>query len=408
MQVFESIKLAMSSIRGNKLRSILTLLGIAVGLFSIIIVMTSINAVQKSVEDTFNSIGSSNFIIQKWPLLQFGGPRGHQFRNRKDLTIEQGEKLKEITQLPLAIGISQNVSGKTVKYADEKTNPDVAIAGVNLEYLQVFDFKIAEGRLFTKADIDYSRPVCIIGTDIVDKLLNKIYPVGQTIKIDNYNFEVIGVIEKRGSILGQSRDNFVVIPIINFQRIFGNERTSVFAIESRDKDLITATQDEVTGALRKIRKVGLGQENDFEVITNDQLIDQFNSITKYFKLGAGVIAFISLLAAGIGIMNIMLVSVTERTREIGIRKAIGARKNNILAQFVIEAVALSWVGGLIGIIIGLIGGNLVALYLGVSVVLPIEWVIVGLFVTTFVGIVFGVYPAVKASNLDPIEALRYE
>jgi putative ABC transport system permease protein len=408
MQVIESIKLAMSSIRGSKLRSILTLLGIAVGLFSIIIVMTSISAIQKSVEDTFNSIGSSNFIIQKWPALQFGGPRSHQFRNRKDLTVEQGEKLKEITQLPLAVGISQNVSAKTIRFGNEKTNPDVAIAGVNLEYLQAFDLKVTEGRMFTKADIDYSRPVCIIGTDIVDKVLKKIYPVGQTIKIDNYNFEVIGIFEKRGSILGQSRDNFAVIPIGNFQRIYGTERTSTYVIMCRDKDLITATQDEVAGALRKIRRVGLGQENDFEIITNDQLIDQFNSITKYFKLGAGVIAFISLLAAGIGIMNIMLVSVTERTREIGIRKAIGARKINILMQFVIEAVSLSWVGGLIGILLGLIGGNLVALYLGVSVVLPMEWVIAGLFVTTFVGVVFGVYPAVKASNLDPIEALRYE
>jgi putative ABC transport system permease protein len=370
--------------------------------------MTSINAIQKSVEDTFNSIGSSNFIIQKWPALQFGGPRSHQFRNRKDLTVEQGEKLKEITQLPLAIGISQNVSSKTIRFGNEKTNPDVAIAGVNLEYLQAFDLKVTEGRMFTKADIDYSRPVCIIGTDIVDKVLKKIYPVGQTIKIDNYNFEVIGIFEKRGSILGQSRDNFAVIPIGNFQRIYGTERTSTYVIMCRDKDLITATQDEVAGALRKIRRVGLGQENDFEIITNDQLIDQFNSITKYFKLGAGVIAFISLLAAGIGIMNIMLVSVTERTREIGIRKAIGARKINILMQFVIEAVSLSWVGGLIGILLGLIGGNLVALYLGVSVVLPMEWVIAGLFVTTFVGVVFGVYPAVKASNLDPIEALRYE
>jgi putative ABC transport system permease protein len=408
MQFIESIKLALGSIRGNKLRSILTLLGIAVGLFSIIIVMTSINAIQKSVEDTFNSIGTNNFIIQKWPALQMGGPRSRQFRNRKDLTVEQGVKLRELAQLPVALGISLDVSGKTVKFGSEKTNPTVAIAGVNVDYFQCFDLKMADGRLFTKSDIDYSRPVCILGSDVTDKVLKKIYPVGQTVKIDNYNFEVIGVCEKRGSILGQSQDNFAVIPLGNFQRIYGNERTAEFVIMCSNKELITATQDEVIGALRKIRKVGLGQENDFEIVTNDQLIDQFNSITKYFKLGAGVIAFISLLAAGIGIMNIMLVSVTERTKEIGIRKAIGARKNTILMQFVIEAVALSWVGGLIGILAGLIGGNLVALYLGVSVVLPIEWVLVGLFVTTFVGVVFGVYPAVKASNLDPIEALRYE
>ncbi|MDH7605863.1 MAG: FtsX-like permease family protein, partial [Melioribacter sp.] len=167
-------------------------------------------------------------------------------------------------------------------------------------------------------------------------------------------------------------------------------------------------KDEVIGALRKIRKVEASQENDFEIVTNDQLIQQFNDLTKYFKLGAGVIAFIAIIAAGIGIMNIMLVSVTERTREIGIRKAVGAKKKTILTQFVIEATALSWIGGLIGIFFGLIGGNIVAVQLGVPVYIPVEWIIIGLLVTTFVGVVFGVYPALKAANLDPIEALRYE
>jgi putative ABC transport system permease protein len=166
--------------------------------------------------------------------------------------------------------------------------------------------------------------------------------------------------------------------------------------------------DEVIGAMRKIRKVESWQENDFEIITNEQLIQQFNDLTKYVKLGAGIIAFIALLAAGVGIMNIMLVSVTERTREIGVRKAIGAKKKTILAQFVVEAVSLSWIGGLIGILLGVVCGNMVALWIGVAIVLPVEWIIIGLIVTTFVGVLFGVYPAVKASNLDPIEALRYE
>ncbi|KAF0210250.1 MAG: ABC transporter efflux, partial [Ignavibacteria bacterium] len=181
-----------------------------------------------------------------------------------------------------------------------------------------------------------------------------------------------------------------------------------FTVMVKDKEQIEEAKDEVIGALRKIRKVAPGDENDFEIITNEQLVEQFNDITKYFKIGAGVVAFIALLAAGIGIMNIMLVSVTERTREIGIRKAIGARKQNIMAQFVIEAVSLSWFGGLIGILLGVIGGNIVAVALGVNVVIPIDWILIGLTVTTFVGVVFGVYPALKAANLDPIEALRYE
>lgn len=409
MQVYESIKLAYNSIRGSKLRSILTLLGIAVGLFSIIIVMTAISAVQKSVEDTFNKIGTNNFVVQKWPAIQLGGPhRMRQYRNRKDLTVKDGEKLREMTSLPSAVGIGLSKGNITVKYNGEKTNPDVALAGTNFDYFIALDLKISEGRNFSKSDDDYSKPVAVLGPDVVDKLFNNADPIGRAIRIDKYSFEVIGVFERRGSILGRSQDNFICVPLSVFQKHFGTERSAYFFVMAPNKNLIEETMDEVIGAMRKIRKVEPGRENDFEIVTNEQLIEQFNDITKYFKLGAGVVAFIALLAAGIGIMNIMLVSVTERTREIGIRKAIGARKKNILTQFIVEAVSLSWFGGIIGILLGVIGGNIVAVMLGVSIVLPVEWILVGLFVTSFVGIVFGVYPAYKAANLDPIEALRYE
>ncbi|PKL83176.1 MAG: peptide ABC transporter permease [Ignavibacteriae bacterium HGW-Ignavibacteriae-3] len=408
MQILESIKLAFSSIVANKLRSILTLLGITVGLFSIIIVMTAIGAIQQSFEDIFNSIGTNNFIVTKYPAIRIGPHERGKYRNRKDISVQQGEKLREITSLPLAVGMSVNRGGRTLKYNNIKTNPNVAVAGVNQDLFIARDLKIGEGRNLTKADYDFARPTVVIGTDIVEKLFKNIPAVGQTLKIDNFNFEVVGIFEKRGSIFGQSQDNFVAIPLGTFEKIFGSERSASLIIMCRDKESIEKTMDEVIGALRKIRKVESGADNDFEIVTNEQLIQQFNDLTKYFKLGAAVIAFIALLAAGIGIMNIMLVSVTERTREIGIRKAIGAKKKNILTQFVVEAVSLSWVGGMIGIFLGVMGGNLVALQLGVSIILPVEWIITGLLLTTFVGIVFGVYPAVKAANLDPIEALRYE
>lgn len=408
MQVLESIKLALSSIIANKLRSALTLLGITVGLFSIIIVMTAIGAIQKSFEDIFNSIGSNNFIVSKWPAIQLG-PHDHaRFHNRKNLTVKEGIKLKEITTLPVAVGISISTGGRTLKYNNIKTNPNVGIAGVNQDLFLARELKIGVGRNLSKADYDYNRQTVIIGTDIADKLFKSISPIGQEIKIDNFNFEVAGVFEKRGSIFGQSQDNFVAIPLGTFEKVFGTERSASMIIMCQSKEMITKTEDEVIGALRKIRRVASGAENDFEIVTNEQLIQQFNDLTKYFKLGAAVIAFIALLAAGIGIMNIMLVSVTERTREIGIRKAIGAKRKSILTQFVIEAVSLSWFGGLIGIALGVLGGNLVAMQLNVSIILPIEWILIGLLLTTFVGVVFGVYPAVKASNLDPIEALRYE
>ena len=409
MLLFESIKLAFNSIRASKLRSILTLLGIAVGLFSIIIVMTAISAIQNSIETTFNSIGTNNFIIQKWPAIQMGNPhRRRELRNRENLTVKQGEKLREITKLPVAIGISIGRGGRTIKFRNEKTNPNVSVAGVTYDYFMARDLKVVEGRNFTRSDDEGNKPYAVIGADIVDALFKNIDPIGQIIKVDNFNLEVIGVFEKKGSILGQSQDNFVCIPISVFEKYFGSERSASFIVMCKNKESISETMDEVIGALRKIRKVPAGQDNDFEIVTNEQLIEKFNDLTKYFKLGAAVVAFIALLAAGVGIMNIMLVSVTERTKEIGIRKAIGARKQNILTQFVIEAVSLSWFGGMIGIILGVIGGNIVAVALGVSVVVPIDWIVIGLLVTTFVGVAFGVYPAMKAANLDPIEALRYE
>jgi putative ABC transport system permease protein len=407
MLVLESIKMALNSLIKNKLRSILTLLGIAIGLFSIIIVMTAIGAIQSSVESAFNSLGTNNFVVQKFPAIT--GPREwRKYRNRPDLTIEQGERLKAITKLPDAVGISLDKDGMVVKYSNEKTNPNVQLQGLNLDELRVNDLVISQGRGFTQQDENYTHMVCILGSDVAEKLFKNIYPIGQEVRIDLMNLKVIGVYEKRGSVLGAGQDNFVTIPLTVFKKYYGDRRSAGYTIMAPDKSKITETMDEVIGALRKIRKISPGNENDFEIVTNDQLVAQFNDITKYFRLGAAVVAFIALVAAGVGIMNIMMVSVTERTKEIGIRKAIGARKIMIRSQFLMEAIVLSQIGGLIGIILGVIGGNIIAIVLHVSAIIPVEWIIIGVVVTTFVGILFGVYPAVKASNLDPIEALRYE
>ena len=407
MQLLESIKLALISISSNKLRSVLTLIGISVGLFSIIIVMTAISAIQQNFVDVFNSIGTNNFVVQKYPA--FSNPhRDRSLRNRKDLTVKEGERLSQLATLPVAIGIVQGTGGRTVKFGNLKTNPDVRVVGTNYDYFIALDLKIQEGRSISKSDDEFGKPVAVIGSDIVDKLFAKIDPIGQMIKIDNSNFEIIGVFEKRGSIIGQSQDNFICVPLTVFEKDFGSNRSAGFIVMAKNKELLQQTEDETIAILRTIRKVKPAEPDDFAIITNDELIDQFNGLTKYVKLGAGIVAFIAIIAAGIGIMNIMLVSVTERTKEIGIRKAIGAKRKNILAQFVIEAISLCWFGGLIGIFAGVVGGNIVAGFLGFSVVLPVDWIIIGLFITTFVGVVFGVYPALKAANLDPIEALRYE
>lgn len=407
MLVIESIKMALNSLVKNKLRSMLTLLGIAIGLFSIIIVMTAIGAIQNSVESAFNSLGTNNFVVQKFPAIT--GPREwRKYRNRPDLTIEQGERLKEMTKLPLAVGISLHRNSMVVKYGNEKTNPTVQLQGLNLDELRVNDLVVGMGRGISLQDENYTQMVCVLGSDVADKLFKNIYPIGQEVRIDIMKLKVIGVYEKRGSVLGSSQDNFVTIPLSVFKKYYGDRRSGTYTVMAPSKSKISETMDEVIGALRKIRKIPPGKENDFEIVTNDQLVEQFNGITKYFRLGAAIVAFIALVAAGVGIMNIMMVSVTERTKEIGIRKAIGARKIMIRSQFLMEAIVLCQIGGLIGIILGVIGGNIIAVVLHVSVILPVEWIIIGVAVTTFVGVLFGVYPAIKASNLDPIEALRYE
>jgi putative ABC transport system permease protein len=409
IQILESAIMAFASLRANKLRSILTLVGIAIGLFSIIVVMTAISAIQSSIEEAFSEIGTNNIIIQKYPAIGLGPGSWRKYRNRKNITIEQGERLKAMTTLPVAVGISLGEGSKTVKYGKEQTNPDIYIVGVNQDEFITSSYVISDGRGFNKQDIDYSRNVCVLGEDVINKLFKTIDPVGQKIVIDNATLEVIGRFEPKGKILGESQDNFVVIPISVFTKYFSDRHQSIsLNVQAPNQELFDATQEQVIGALRTIRKVPPGEENDFEIISNDQLVSQFNDITQYFKLGAAIIAFIALIAAGVGIMNIMLVSVTERTREIGIRKAIGAQKRTIRFQFLVEAISLSLIGGIAGIVLGVIGGNIIGMLLSASVVLPIFWITVGLIVTTTVGLVFGVYPAIKASNLDPIEALRYE
>lgn len=407
VQIIESILMALNSLRTNKLRSMLTLLGITIGLFSIIIVMTAISAIQSTFENVFNDIGTNNIIIQKYPAIMSHGS-WQKYRNRKDLTIEQGERLKEMTTLPVAVGISMGEGSRVVKYGKEATNPNVYLVGVNNDEFISNTHIVSDGRGFSKADIDYVRNVCLLGEDVIIKIFKTVDPIGQHVIIDNMSLEVIGRFKPKGSTLGQSQDNFVVIPLTVFAKYYSDRESAGFNIQAPSQELYEATQEQVIGALRVIRKVKPGEDNDFEIISNDQLITQFNDVTKYFKLGAALIAFIALVAAGIGIMNIMLVSVTERTREIGIRKAIGAQKSTIKIQFLVEAISLSLVGGMAGIVLGVVGGNMVAVALGVSVVIPVFWIMVGLIVTTTVGLIFGVYPAIKASNLDPIEALRYE
>jgi putative ABC transport system permease protein len=408
MNIKEAFISALNSIRANKLRASLTLLGIIIGVFSIIGVMTLLDALQKGIDSGLSQLGTSTFQIQKWPSFNVGGHR--KIERRKDITIDEGYRLKELARLPKYVGLEDWSSGKVIKYGKEQTNPNFSLGGVTTEFLPANNYTVNDGRFFTEQDIQTTNNIAVLGMDAAEKLFKFTNPIGKEVEIDGNRFTVIGVLDAKGESLGQSMDNLCLIPLLTMDKIYGarKDRSINITVTATSKAMLDETQEEVIGLMRVIRKVPPGEENDFEIWSNESLVEQANSFTAYFKYGAGVISFISLIAAGIGIMNIMLVTVTERTKEIGIRMAIGAKRSNILTQFLFEAILLCEIGGVIGIAVGIAAGNLLGAMLSTPVSIPYDWVVIGLVVCSLIGILFGTYPAFKAAKLNPIDALRYE
>jgi len=387
----------------------LTMLGVVVGIFSIIVIMTILTMLQNSIEDGLSMLDKNTFQIQKFPAMQAGGPGSrNRFRNRKDITLEDYNRLKDMLQARY-IGAEQWEFGKTIKFGNIETNPNIQVTGITTDAMRTNNWNVEYGRDLRQFDITYSNDVCLLGRDVADKLFPNINPIGQVVRVDGDPLTVIAVLESQPALFGDSRDNFVAMPISTFQSIYGKRSRSFnITVMSYTKEDYNETIEAAIGYMRTIRKVEPGEDNDFDIFSNESLIGQVNDITGGVKIGALAVSIIALIAAGVGIMNIMLVSVTERTREIGIRKAVGARKSNILSQFLIEAVALCLLGGFIGIVLGIGIGNLAGSFLNAQTAIPTDWVIIGLLLCVIVGVIFGTYPAYKAANLDPIEALRYE
>jgi putative ABC transport system permease protein len=409
--MLENIRQAFNSLRANKLRSALTLLGIVVGVFSIIGVMTALGALTNSVDNSLSQLGAQTFTVKKWPSIQIGGSDWRKYARRKPITYEQIKFVRQAAELPLAISAENMYAPLTVAYGNEKSDPQFQLWGSDENYSINHSRDIAKGRMLTAADVQYGRDVTVLGQDIVDRVFKHGEdPLGKTVRMNDHNYQVIGVFERKGGGMGQSEDGFALIPITNEIKYFIQpEYTSLqMTVRARSKASFDETQDEIIGALRSVRGVKPGGDNDFEVENNTSLTIQFDSFSKYLSYAGFAISAIALLAASIGIMNIMLVSVTERTKEIGIRKALGATKFDIAGQFLTEAVVLCLVGGLIGIAIGIGIGNILAVLIHASVYVPIVWVFVGLGVCVLVGVFFGLYPALKAANMDPIDALRFE
>jgi putative ABC transport system permease protein len=408
MKISQLTQIAVQSIINNKLRTSLTILGVVVGIFSIIVIMTIITMLQSSIENGLSMLSKNTFQIQKHEPM--GGP-GHDRsdRNKKDITIDEAYRLKELLTQAQYVGAEQWQFGKVVKFGNLETNPNISVAGATVDAMRTNDWNVDYGRDLRETDIQYSANICLLGPEVVDKIFPNMSPVGQTVRVDNKPLKVIGVLQKQPAMFGESRDNYIVMPITTWQSAYGKYGRSVnITVTAPSKESYDDVIEAAIGHFRKIRKVPVGQPDDFYIFSNESMITQVNDITGPIKIGALAVSLVALLAAGVGIMNIMLVSVTERTKEIGIRKAIGARKSSVLIQFLIEAVILCLVGGIAGIALGIGIGNFAGSFLNAQMAIPYDWVIIGITMCVIVGLIFGTYPAYKAANLDPIEALRYE
>ena len=408
MLIVEILRLAFSSLTSNKLRSGLTILGIAVGVFSVIGVMTLINGMRSSIESGLNVLGANSFQVSKWPPINFSDPR-ERFRNRRDITYPVASHFKELIGDSARINFVIGRGGQTVIYRDRRTNPNVLLLGTDENYITAFNYDVAAGRNLGPDDVEYGRPVCVLGADVVQRIFPDEEALGRLIRINGQNYTVVGLLAVKGTMFGGSQDNRVITPITRFLAIYGRAFRSIsINVQAPSQAELAATQEKAVGMMRLARGLHPEDFNDFEVFSNESLIEAFNKIADVVAAGALIISAIALLASGVGVMNIMLVSVTERTKEIGIRKSIGAKKRSILTQFLAEAVALSLIGGVAGVAIGVGGGNAVAMMMSMTITFPWMWAGIGMLVCGGIGIVFGLYPAWKAATLDPIEALRFE
>jgi putative ABC transport system permease protein len=410
MNMSENLKLALRAIRSNMLRAVLTLMIIAFGIMALVGILTAIDSAIYSLSDNLSSLGANTFNID--PKSGQGRRQGVQVKQGDNISFKQALDFKSRFEFPARTSVSLFCSNSaTVKYGNEKTNPNVYIFGIDENYLDGKGFEVQLGRNFTSREAFNGGYMAIIGMDVVNTLF-KGKPekaMDQIISVGNIKLRIVGVLKSRGSSMNQSEDRRILIPLQTGKRYFGTDRTNYkILVAVNDAIQIDNAVAEATGLFRNIRGLKASQENDFEISKSDSLIGIIKENTLYFRLAAIGIGLITLVGAAIGLMNIMLVSVTERTREIGICKAIGATSQSILVQFLTEAVVISLLGGLVGIILGVLIGNVVTLLMGGTFLLPWLWVTIAVLTCTAVGLISGLYPALKAARLDPIESLRYE
>ena len=399
---------AVRTLRANKLRSALTLLGIVIGVVAVVAMAAAIEGLRRKISLDLAQLGSGVFQVQKHPTGGFNDNDRAKYDRRKNFTVRDVDLLQTQCESCLRVG------GEAWEFGRDHSAPlhpapiNGASVGATAAFFDNNGYALATGRLFTEGEARSGMDVIVIGADVADLLFPDESPLDQSMFVRGHRFRVIGTLERRGEQLGGSLDNLAVMPLTSFTPLFGSKRSLNVTVQARDPALIARTQDEVTALLRRARGVAPEAENDFEMFSNASLQDSFDQLTGTIAAASIGICAIALLIGGIGVMNIMLVSVTERTSEIGVRRALGARRRRILAQFLVEAVMLTSIGGALGVAIGAGIASLIEILVHIPTAIPMWAVALSMFAAGGVGLVFGVYPAYRASRLDPVEAMRRE
>ncbi|MFL5765627.1 MAG: ABC transporter permease [Bacteroidia bacterium] len=407
----ENIKISLRAIRSQALRTALTVIIITFGIMSLVGTLTSIDALKSSINSNFTSMGANTFTIRNREMTVRIGRNGKKPRKFRSITYDEAIKFSRLYNFPAKPSVSTFASGaSTIKFESKKTNPNIRVFGGDENYMGTSGYELDKGRNFSSQEAEHGNHVVILGKDVIDALFQKNEdPIDKVVSVGSGKYRIIGTLKSKGNSVGFGGDKVAILPLSNVRQYFSiPNMTFTINVMCSNSQLMDAAIGEATGTFRVIRKLGAGEEDNFEITKSDNLANLLIENMQKVTMGATFIGVITLMGAAIGLMNIMLVSVSERTREIGIRKSVGATKNIIRSQFLIEAVVICQIGGFCGTLLGMALGNLIAYQFGISFIVPWFWIMMSIILCLIVGTLSGIYPAIKASRLDPIEALRFE